>query len=275
MQTPPSLPLRLSSFVVLMMTPLQLLLAQVVKEGEDRADVAPSNWSVGAAVGVRQGLYAGEDSNVRALPLIGYEGERVYWRGLSLGYHLVKSESFVVDGFVAGRLDAVDADDFGRNELAARGIDRDLLADRDDAADVGMSASWRGKAGEIELTLRADVTGTSEGYEAELGYSYPIRLAPRVMLSPSVGVKFLSEDLANYYYGTLDEEVLRGVPSYQPGSAVIPYVGLAVAVPFAEKWRLFGQVAYEALPSEIKDSPLIDEDASRAGRVFMGILYNF
>ncbi|MBM0105935.1 MipA/OmpV family protein [Steroidobacter sp. S1-65] len=265
----------LSSIVVLLMTPLQLLFAQVVKEGEDRADVAPSNWSVGAAAGVRQSLYAGEDSTVRAFPLIGYEGERVYWRGLSLGYHLVRSETFVIDGFVAGRLDAVDADDFGRSELAARGIDRDLLEDRDDGADVGMSASWRGDAGEIELSLRADVTGASEGYEADLGYSYPIRLSSRVMLTPRVGVKFLSEDLANYYYGTLQEEVERGVPLYQPDSTVVPYVGLAAAVPFAEKWRLFGQVAYEALPSEIKDSPLIDEDAGRAGRAFLGVIYSF
>ncbi len=248
--------------------------AQVVGEGEERADVAPSRWSIGVAAGARTELYAGEGTHTRALPFFGYEGERFYWRGITAGYHLVKRESFVLDGFLAGRLGAMDADDFGREALARRGIDRDLLEDRDDALDAGLAASWRGRAGEIKLELKADITDTSGGYEADIGYAYPMRLGG-FLLTPGLGVKYLSKDTANYYYGTLDKEVARGVVRYEPGSATVPYLGLTVARPFAEKWRAIANLGYEFLPSEITDSPLLEEDIDGSAGLFIGVARQF
>jgi len=248
--------------------------AQVVEKGEERADVAPSRWSVGLAAGARTELYAGEGTYTRVVPFFGYEGERFYWRGITAGYHLVKGEGFVLDGFLAGRLGAMDADDFGREELARRGIDRDLLEDRDDSVDAGLAASWRGKAGEIKFELKADITDTSGGYEADIGYLYPMRLGG-FLLTPSVGVKYLSKDTADYYYGTLDKEVARGVVRYEPGSAMLPYIGITVARPFAEKWRAMANAGYEFLPSEITDSPLLKEDIDGNAGLFIGVSRQF
>ncbi|MBM7094047.1 MipA/OmpV family protein, partial [Streptomyces sp. S12] len=95
--------------------------AQVRKDGEERADMAPSNWSVGIAAGSRTELYAGEGNHTRVIPFFGYEGERFYFRGITAGYHLIKREDVVVDVFLGGRLDAMDAKDFGRRDLARRG----------------------------------------------------------------------------------------------------------------------------------------------------------
>ncbi|MFD0325370.1 MULTISPECIES: MipA/OmpV family protein [Lysobacter] len=265
--------------IVRLVSPLLLLLpfavsAQVRQEGEERADVAPSNWSLGVAGAIRTELYAGEGNHTRAIPFFGYEGERFYFRGISAGYHLVKSDSFVLDGFVSGRLDAMDADDFGRRELARRGIDRDLLEDRDDSVDAGVSASWRGTAGEIQVEVKADIADVSGGYEADVSYRYPMQ-AGGWLFTPSVGVSALSKDLANYYYGTLDKEVARGVVSYRPGSVTIPHIGLTVAKPFAEKWRFIANVSYQVLPDEISDSPLVAENTDGVGQAFFGISRSF
>lgn len=265
--------------LVRVVTPFVLLLpfavsAQVRQEGEERADVAPSNWSIGIAGGIRTELYAGEGNHTRAIPFFGYEGERFYFRGITAGYHLIQNESFVLDGFLSGRLDAMDANDFGRRDLARRGINRDLLEDRDDSVDAGVSASWRGSAGEVQLELKGDIADVSGGYEADLSYRYPMKAAG-LLITPTVGVSMLSKDLANYYYGTLDEEVARGVVSYRPDSVTIPYVGVSLAKPFAQKWRFIANLTYQVLPDEISDSPLIAEDTDGVGQAFFGVSRSF
>lgn len=265
--------------IVRIVSPLLLLLplavsAQVRQEGEERADIAPSRWSLGIAGGIRNEMYTGEGNHTRVIPFFGYEGERFYLRGLTAGYHLIQNDSFVFDGFISGRLDAMDADDFGRRELARRGINRDLLEDRDDSVDAGVSASWRGSAGEIQLELKADIADVSGGYEADLSYRYPMQ-AGGWLFTPSVGVTALSKDLANYYYGTLDEEVARGVVSYRPGSVTIPHVGVTVAKPFAQKWRFITNLSYQVLPDEISDSPLIADNTDGVGTLFFGVSRSF
>lgn len=248
--------------------------AQVRKQGEERADMAPSNWSVGIAAGARDELYAGEGSHSRLIPFFGYEGERFYLRGITAGYYLVKNEGFAFDVFLGGRLDAMDAEDFGRRELARRGIDRDLLSDRDDSVDAGASVSWRGAAGEVQLEVKADILDVSGGYEADVSYRYPMQ-AGQWLLTPAVGVTVMSKDLANYYYGTLDKEVRRGVPGYRPGSATVPYLGLTVARPFAQTWRFMANVGYQVLPDEISDSPLIAQDTDGVAQAFFGVVRSF
>ncbi|MGO1001149.1 MipA/OmpV family protein [Lysobacter sp. CA196] len=261
-----------SSLVLLLPFGLYAQVSQV--DGEQRADVPPSRWSVGIAAGVRTEVYAGEGNHSRVVPFAGYEGERFYWRGLDAGYHLLKRDGFVLDGFIAGRLDAMDADDFGAAALARRGIDRNLLEDRDDSIDAGLAASWRGAAGEVTLALKADIADKSGGYEADLSYNYPFQ-AGGMLFTPSVGVSVWSKDLANYYYGTLDEEIARGVVSYRPGSVAIPHAGIMLAKPFAKKWRFIANLSYQVLPDEIQDSPLVEDGTEGVGSVFMGLSRNF
>jgi outer membrane protein len=249
--------------------------AQVVSESNREAGQASaSRWRIGLAVASREGIYAGEDDRTLVFPNVSYEGERFFWRGAQAGLHLFSRGGFVLDGYVAGRLDGVDADDFGVTELAERGIDRRLLEDRDDAADVGMSARWRGAAGELELDARADVTSTSEGQQASITYRYPFR-AGGWQLTPGVGVRWLSSDLADYYYGTLDEEIARGVVRYRPGSVTVPTASLILMRPFAEKWLFIASAEYRRLPSALRDSPLVERDTDGGATVMVGFSRGF
>ncbi|MEL1264034.1 MipA/OmpV family protein [Pseudoxanthomonas putridarboris] len=249
--------------------------AQVVERTDSTAmDQLPSRWSAGLAVVYRDSEYAGEGGRTRLLPNVAYDGERFYLRGAAFGYRAYTDDRFELRAFVAGRLDGIDADDFGRAELARRGIDRDLLEDRDDSADAGVAASWKGAAGKLELDVRADVTGTSDGYAVSLDYSYPIRFGSTSVV-PSVGAVRLSDDMANYYYGTLDREIARGVVAYRPGAVTVPRAGVAVIRPFAKRWAFIANLEYRALPDELKDSPLVEEGANGSGSLFIGISRGF
>lgn len=266
--------MRRPALAVLLLMPC-LALAQST---DDRPPGQTTNeddrWHIGLAASVRDSPYAGEGTRTRPLPLLGFEGERVFWRGLSGGVHLVDGPRFTLDAIVSGRFDGFDIEDLGAGALRANGLEPDLLDDRDDGLDIGLAAAWRGRAGELALEALADVTDASGGQEVSLSYGYPLQWGS-FSLVPGAGVRWMSKDLANYYYGVLDEEVARGMPSYRPGSAVVPEISLGFARPLGGKWRLTGSLKYEFLPDELSDSPFLEPDTSGTGRLVLGLSRGF
>lgn len=232
-------------------------------------------WSLGIGAAAIESPYAGEGSRVRPFPLIGYEGERVFLRGISGGVHLYQSDQFTFDAVLSARLYGFDIEDLGRAELLANGVDADLLSDRDDGIDAGLRATFGSTWGAISLEAVRDISNASDGYEISLDYRYTW-LFGRTALTANTGASWTSADLAGYYFGVLDEEVARGVAAYSPGSAVIPRLGLTLMHPIgSSKWQFLGSVEYQFLPSELSDSPLLEPDSDGFGRVVFGLSRRF
>jgi MipA family protein len=238
------------------------------------ADETLRGWSIGLGVVSIAPVYEGESNKVIPFPLIGYEGERFYLRGTTLGYRLIQNEGFTLSTHLSASFNSIEADDFGRKELAARGINRDLLEDRDLGADAGITASMETSAGIFEADVRTDITNTSGGYQASLDYQFPLPLG-KVIVTPGVGVTQYSSKAANYYYGTLSEEIRRGVVDYKPGSVTVPHASVTAVLPFASKWMFISNVNVEFLPSKITDSPLVDKDSDIRPIFFMGVTRRF
>ncbi|SEN06920.1 outer membrane protein [Duganella sp. CF517] len=241
--------------------------------GAGQPSQAP-RWGLGVGAAVSDSVYAGEGTRVTPFPLVSYEGERLFWRGISGGAHLLRSGGFTLDATLSARVDGIDRDDFGRTELAARGVDRSLLEDRDDGADLGLAGGWRGAAGQVEVGVKGDITSASKGYEASLKYGYPVQWG-RTKITPNVGVSHLSKKLANYYFGTLPQEVARGLVDYRPGSATVARIGIDVVRPFAERWVFIGNVSYKRLPGKLADSPLVEKDTDGVVSAFIGVSRGF
>ena len=251
-----------------------LLSALTGAYAQPRPGPGASPWGLGAAVVARTDIYAGESSKLGAVPLVSYQGEKFFWRGISGGYHLLDREGFALDATLGVRFGGIKKEDFGAAELAARGINRDLLEDRDRGLDLGISGAFKGTMGVVELALKADASGTSKGFETSAKYSYPLQWGSATV-TPHVAVAHQSSKMANYYYGTLDAEVARGVVNYKPGSAVIPRIGVDLMQPFAGKWMLTGGLSYSALPGKIRNSPLVDKDVKGVTAVFVGVSRKF
>ncbi|MCZ8257151.1 MAG: MipA/OmpV family protein, partial [Polaromonas sp.] len=200
---------------------LSALAAVTGAYAQPRPEPGASPWGLGVGVAARTDIYAGESAKLRAVPLISYQGEKFFWRGISGGYHLLSRDGFTLDATLSARLAGIKKEDFGVAELAARGINRNLLDDRDGGLDLGIAGSFTGQMGVVELALKADVSGASKGYEASAKYGYPLQWGSTT-ITPNIAVSHHSAKLANYYYGTLDAEVARGVVNYKPGSATIP-----------------------------------------------------
>lgn len=262
-----------SSFVILLAA-AGTAMAQQSGVATPSPDAPPSRWALGLGASVSNGVYAGEGTRVTPFPLVSYEGERFFWRGISGGAHLLKRGPWTLDATLSARMDGIERGDFGQLELAERGIDRALLEDRDNGLDLGIAATWRGALGQLAFDVKGDVTGASKGYEAGIKYAYPYQWGS-TRISPHVGVAHLSKKLANYYYGTLPDEAARGVVDYQPGSATIARIGVDVMRPFAGRWAFIGNVSYKKLPGKISDSPLVEKDTDGTVSAFIGVSRGF
>lgn len=254
---------------------LALLALPATALGQQQPSPTSGAWSLGAGVAAIDSPYAGEGTRVRPFPLVGYEGERVFLRGISGGVHMYTSDRFTLDALLSARLDGFDIGDLGRTELLANGVNPDLLSDRDDGIDAGFRASVGSTWGAVSLEAVHDISDTSDGYQISLDYRYTWSF-DRSTLSTTAGASWMSSDLANYYFGILDEEVRRGVAAYAPGSVLVPRLGLTLMQPIGTtKWQLLGSIEYRFLPSELSDSPLLESGRDGLGRVVLGLSRRF
>ncbi|MGB0132272.1 MipA/OmpV family protein [Dokdonella sp.] len=238
--------------------------------------VTPDGVSLGVGMLVTKGILLGEDARTYVVPTIGYVGERVFITGISGGVHLYKNDGFALDVLLSARLDGWDADDLSASELADVGIDRNLLVNRKNELDAGFGASYSSSNwGKLSLTAKGDVTNASDGYEVALLYQAAFEWWGGALV-PSAGISYWSDDLSNYYYGTLPQEVAAGVPSYQPGSAIVPNLGLTFLRTLPKDWLFFGGLQYQWLSDDIIDSPLVDPSARNGlPSVFLGFSHSF
>jgi outer membrane protein len=234
----------------------------------------PTRWGVGVAAVVSDSPYAGEGTRVIPIPLVTYEGERFFFRGTTAGWRLARDDAFEFSALAKLRMDGFDVEDLGRQELAVNGVDDRLLEDRDFGVDLGFGIKWTGAAGELDVELLADASDTSGGQEVSIQYGRPLALGGG-RLTPNVGVAWLSEDLANYYYGTLDDEIARGVVDYRPDATIVPHVGFSYVRPIGERWAMLAFARYSRLPDEIRNSPLIEAGTDATTSVFVGFARGF
>ena len=232
---------------------------------QDTASGRPvtSGWQLGAIALVQNGGYIGDVNRTLVVPAVGFEGEHVFFRGLQLGWHAWRQSGLQLDLVAQARLNGFDASDI---PIAG-------LQDRRASVDVGAVLTVSGDVGKLEFSALTDALDRSGGQELGLNYGYPFT-AGRVRITPRIGVRWWSRDLANYYYGIRPGEVARGAPTvYAVSSALIPEAGVNVVAPLNRHWALWGVARYEHLPAVISDSPLVSQ--SSASTLLVGVSYIF
>lgn len=218
-------------------------------------------WTVGLLAIDRDAPYRQLDEDLLIVPLLRFEGERVYLRGLRGGIVLVENEGFEFGPFLQGRGDGYDAAD--SPYLAG-------MRDRKFSLDAGVAARWRiPRVGQFEASLATDALGRSGGQEAELSYTALARAGGWTLL-PSLALRWQSADMVDYYYGVRTDEAIVGRPAYAGESALVPELAVLVTRPLAGRWQLFARAAHTRLPSEVTDSPLVDQDSRTTVMVGVG-----
>lgn len=207
------------------------------------------------------------DSNaqpVQAIPAIFYIGERLQWTGPRVRYTLNGSTDWRLALQGELRLGAYEEAD--SPYLAGMG-------DRDTTFMLGLAVTGD-LPGNLRLSgsLGQDLFDRSGGQIASLSLSRGFQWG-NARLSPSVGLNWLSDDLAHYEFGVPASAATERRPAYSPGSALNPELGLSVFYEITTGWQLIGNIGVEQLDTSLTDSPLVDEE--RLVKGFLALGYTF
>lgn len=225
-----------------------------------------SEWGVSGAVILTPAPYKDYDNDVMALPLVSYEGDRLFWRGLGGGYYLLKDEKhkLSLNAYYMGL--AFDPDDTGVQAMKHLDKRRSTLI-------AGVGYSYNDSWGTIRTEVSADALGNSNSVLAEVAYLYNFKRG-KATITPGLGVLWSNSSHNNYYYGISNQEASRsGLTHYNADDTVSSYLELSLAYQFNKNWHAFfnGRVTY--LGSEIKDSPMVDQ--SYSPMLITGMHYSF
>jgi len=223
----------------------------------------PPRWTFGVLAADRDAPYVGLDEGLLVVPLVRFEGERAYLRGLRGGWRLRDTDNHELSVFAQARTDGYNTDDSAF--LAG-------MADRKFSLDLGIASTWTiDKVGAIEAAVSADALDRSGGYEAALSWNGLFR-AGGFTFVPGVSARWQSDDIIDYYYGVRASEALPGRAAYRGEAAMTHDLSLLMQRPLGPRWTLFARASHAWLPSEISSSPIVSRDKMTS--VFVGLGYS-
>jgi outer membrane protein len=228
--------------------------------------LADNKFSVGAGVGVLETPYKDYDRKVVPVPVITYEGDDFWFRGLGGGYYLWNDESdklSVTAYYSPFEFKPKDSDNWQLRQLDKRKAT--LMA--------GLSYVHNTQYGFLRTSLAGDTLDNSNGISWDLAWLYRYTNGG-LTLTPGIGVEWSSENMNEYYYGVSGKESRRsGLDRYDPDSDWSPYLELSASYKLSDDWSVYGVGRYTHLSSEVKDSPMVDK--SWAGALSAGVTYSF
>ncbi|MCW5624418.1 MAG: MipA/OmpV family protein [Burkholderiales bacterium] len=219
-------------------------------------------WGLGVGLRLQESPYRGQSPIVDLLPLLSYEGEKVYLRGTRAGWYLVDRDDFKLE--VIGQ--------FRLNRYT--GEPEDYLAGmtRERAFEGGASAIFPTGLGEWSVEAVSDLSSTHKGQEVSLAWARSWTVGD-LTLRPSLSLNYYSRALSNYYYGVEPGEARPDRPAYAPGASNNLRLGLHASYRVTTNSYLYGSFGVNRFDGSVSDSPIIDRQAQFT--LFGGYLYRF
>ena len=155
------------------------------------------------------------------------------------------------------------------HESDLAGMDR-----RRASIDAGVNASWRTSIVDVGLSYAHDVANASKGDTASIRVSHGFMVEPRLRLTPSIGARWESAKVVDYYYGVRpNEALLPDRPAYQGRETTNYIAGISADYRLTKEWSLLGDIRTTHFGSGITDSPVVARKESTW--VFVGAGWHF
>ncbi|MFA5117432.1 MAG: MipA/OmpV family protein [Candidatus Omnitrophota bacterium] len=226
------------------------------------SDLIDDGSLMGAGAMMTESPYKGADDDIYPVPVLIFESKRFFVDKTVAGYYFNdKSEAFRWAVIGSLRMQGYEADDSS---------DLEGMQDRDLAFDGGLRVSWKNEIINMILEGVTDLSDTHQGQELRLTIDKELFDG---FLTPKAGIKWLSNDLADYYYGVRPNEVSAGRHEYSAESDLEYMAGVTIGLPLGKKWAMFADIQCSFLGKEGKDSPIVGDDALM--RYVMGVVYRF
>ena len=114
---------------------------------------------------------------------------------------------------------------------------------------------------------RFDIVAQTDLLDEHGGQEYEFKLArlfdrETYYWSPQVDITYQSSQLVNHYFGVAAAEELPDRPEYRPGAALTWGASLEWGWKWHRHWFVSASAKLEWLPSEIRNSPIVNEDTT-------------
>jgi outer membrane protein len=208
---------------------------------------------LGVGVVTSTSPYRGADTRVTAVPIVVWDYKNFYVKGVEAGYHFYKDDHLTLSAMTAPRFMGYSSDDSDA---------LDGMQDRRMGLDAGVRADFELPFAEnfvIGAVAVSDVSSANEGQEYELGLSRKFG-GEKFQFTPGCGVRYQSQRMVDYYYGVESGEARADRPEYEPGETINYFGEATLNFGIAKDWIVVTRAGIEFLGSEIKDSPIVDED---------------
>ncbi len=265
-----------SSLVALCMSVAAMTMVSAEENSTKTRDSGLRGLGVGVIASTQPYSIIDDDYLVNAIPSLSYDKGRVWIQGKQLGVILTDPEGegpWEVSALLDYRFQGFDGDD----------VDPDAgfreFEDRNGTLEAGTVITYAMGDARLLGQFRHDVLDEHGGFDLSLQAEYNWQPFKYTFVRPYIGIKFQSEDLADYYFGVREEEqpeiaciALAGVICPEPeaelvGETVNPYVGVFVRQALSKHLVLGGFVTHDFFADEIKESSIIDEE----GQTTIGI----
>jgi len=243
---------------------------------------ASSNWRIGVAFGYGQRtnpLVQSDDLPLLVDLDIAWFGDRWFFDNGDVGLTFADNDRLTAS--IVGRINS-DRVFFSRTNtrfvtIDAAGAPLQVPADfappdRDYAAELGVELLTDGRWGALQLAWFHDASDTHDGFELSADYRFSWR-RDRWHIEPSVGIRYKSADLNDYYWGLTAAEGQGIVPAYAADSGVNWSVGLTIGYQLNRHWAASLVIDYERLNNAAAKSPIVEEHSVRG--VFAGLARSF
>ena len=221
--------------------------------------------SAGVTVLYANTAYDTDENEIRVLPGLFYDNNKIYARGAQAGAYLINDGTNQLAATIQLAGNSFDPDDANG---ALSGLDERKLS-----ADAGLSYQRRTAIGGLRAQYTTDVLDRSGGNSGRLSYIGRVS-KNKLTVYPSIGFEYHDTDYNNYYYGVSSEESARtGIVAYESNSSLNPYVNVSANYDFSNKWAGFFNQSLSYLPNEQYDSPMVDSRTEST--TTLGLLYKF
>jgi len=275
--------------LLLFISPLSL--AECNNKSETCIDINKWHFSIAIGAGtLTNPLYGGKNIPLVVIPYIHYYDDNFFIENNVIGYSFYQSEQLVVSAvsqlnkenayfsnwqashLLLPNFSESIASDFGQNNT----VDKRDISKRKWALDAGIQINWFiSDSLELKAQLLHDINKAYQGFNANIALTNGLTFAshPNTNINITGGINWLSEALANYYYGLDDSDNVELHNLYQAKSGIQPFISLNITHKLSDNWQLSLSVKNEYLDDNLTNSPLIEE--SHITSVFIGVVYEF
>ncbi len=236
-------------------------------EGVEKEEYIKTSVTVGAGAYIQSQPYKDADPLTTPTPVVFFDNSLFYVRWVRMGMYFAGENKENYSWGLSLTLQPRPFQYKASDAAILSGMD-----ERESSWEGGLALAFKMENFFFETIAVHDLLNRSEGtvIRAEAGFDYQ---QGDWSFYPSILAIWYSDNMNDYYYGVKADESRPFRPAYQAKSGLNYAVQSYIDYAFNKNWHTLFNLRVDYLSSQIKNSPIVDDDVMVSGLV--SLIYTF